>query len=333
MPNRSYSATNSYRYGFNGKENDNEVKGEGNEQDYGMRVYDPRLGRFLSIDPLSAKYPWYTPYQFAGNMPIKAVDLDGLEPYCPGFSTEILLAQSSGKEKEYLERKSNEGKATLAVLAVATDVFVTKGWITKTLLMSEGFGVLYHNKANSPEQTKERGREMLHAAQDIGGGNVLGEFVNAGRILINEAKVLYNFGSKALGEMGEEAMAQQFGTIKPKGKGSSLSTSEGIRKPDGIPAGTTINSTDKLYEAKVGFQNYSGDITNEVAKDAELLASKQVNEVTWVFYRSPSTGKVGASDALLEELKKAGIKTVVAGDIPQDILGKYVQKYKPSVKN
>jgi hypothetical protein len=35
-----------YRYGFNGKENDNKVKGEGNQQDYGMRVYDPRLGRF-----------------------------------------------------------------------------------------------------------------------------------------------------------------------------------------------------------------------------------------------------------------------------------------------
>jgi hypothetical protein len=40
MPNRSYSAQTSYRFGFNGKENDNEVKGEGNEQDYGMRIYD-----------------------------------------------------------------------------------------------------------------------------------------------------------------------------------------------------------------------------------------------------------------------------------------------------
>src|SRR4249919_2797107 len=36
-----------YRYGFNGKENDNEVKGQGDQQDYGMRIYDSRLGRFL----------------------------------------------------------------------------------------------------------------------------------------------------------------------------------------------------------------------------------------------------------------------------------------------
>ena len=69
------------RYGFNGKENDNEVKGQGNQQDYGMRIYDPRLGRFLSEDPLTKDYPWYTPYQFAGNKPIWAVDLDGKEEF------------------------------------------------------------------------------------------------------------------------------------------------------------------------------------------------------------------------------------------------------------
>ncbi len=76
----SLVATSGYRYGFNGKENDNEVKGEGNQQDYGMRVYDPRIGKFLSVDPLTKDYPFYTPYQFAGNMPIKFIDLDGLEP-------------------------------------------------------------------------------------------------------------------------------------------------------------------------------------------------------------------------------------------------------------
>ncbi|MFY0256321.1 RHS repeat domain-containing protein, partial [Chitinophaga sp. 30R24] len=68
-----------YRYGFNGKENDNEVKGEGNQQDYGMRVYDPRIGKFLSVDPLSPEYPELTPYQFASNRPIDAVDIDGAE--------------------------------------------------------------------------------------------------------------------------------------------------------------------------------------------------------------------------------------------------------------
>jgi len=80
MPGRTYSAPGgAYRYGFNGKENDNEVKGMGNQQDYGMRIYDPRLGRFLSVDPLTKGYPMLTPFQFASNRPIDGIDLDGLE--------------------------------------------------------------------------------------------------------------------------------------------------------------------------------------------------------------------------------------------------------------
>jgi RHS repeat-associated protein len=81
MSGRQYNAKTNYRYGFNGKENDNEVKGEGNQQDYGMRIYDTRVGRFLSVDPLTNSYPGWSPYPFAMNSPISGVDLDGLEYY------------------------------------------------------------------------------------------------------------------------------------------------------------------------------------------------------------------------------------------------------------
>ena len=82
MPGRKYSVANTkYRYGFNGKGNDNDVKGEGNQQDYGLRIYDPRLGRFLSVDPITKNYPMLSPYQFASNTPIQAIDLDGLEAF------------------------------------------------------------------------------------------------------------------------------------------------------------------------------------------------------------------------------------------------------------
>ena len=75
------SNNKSYTFGFNGKMNDNEVKGGvGNQQDYGLRIYDPRVGRFLSVDPLVESFPWYTPYQSTGNNPINYIDLDGAEP-------------------------------------------------------------------------------------------------------------------------------------------------------------------------------------------------------------------------------------------------------------
>jgi len=80
MPGRKYTAGSSYRYGFKGKENDNDVKNvEGGQQDYGMRIYDPRVGKFLSMDPLTKEYPHYTPYSFAGNKPIRYNDRDGEE--------------------------------------------------------------------------------------------------------------------------------------------------------------------------------------------------------------------------------------------------------------
>ena len=88
MPGRKFSAGSTYRYGFNGKENDNEVKGEGNQQDYGFRIYDPRLGKFLSTDPITDEYPELTPYQFASNTPIWAIDLDGLEGFVPTGSAQ-----------------------------------------------------------------------------------------------------------------------------------------------------------------------------------------------------------------------------------------------------
>jgi RHS repeat-associated protein len=76
-----------YRYGFNDKENDADVKGDGDQIDYGMRIYDPRLGRFLSVDPLQKRFAFYSTYQYSGNTPIQAIDLDGLEPtgYSPAY--------------------------------------------------------------------------------------------------------------------------------------------------------------------------------------------------------------------------------------------------------
>ena len=56
------------------------MKGEGNQLDFGARVYDPRIGRFFSKDPLEANYPWQSTYVFAGNNPIKLVDVEGKGP-------------------------------------------------------------------------------------------------------------------------------------------------------------------------------------------------------------------------------------------------------------
>jgi len=50
-----------------------------NWYDYGFRNYDPQIGRFMQLDPLTDSYPFLTPYQYASNDPITNIDIDGLE--------------------------------------------------------------------------------------------------------------------------------------------------------------------------------------------------------------------------------------------------------------
>jgi RHS repeat-associated protein len=78
VPSR-HGKSEDYRYGFQGQEMDDELKGEGNSLNYTYRMHDPRVGRFFAVDPLTKKYPWYTPYSFSGNKVIQFVELEGLE--------------------------------------------------------------------------------------------------------------------------------------------------------------------------------------------------------------------------------------------------------------
>jgi len=68
-----------YRFEFGGHEKDDEVKGQGNSLDFGARIYDSRLGRWLSTDPLQEKYIGLSPFNFCANNPILYLDEDGMK--------------------------------------------------------------------------------------------------------------------------------------------------------------------------------------------------------------------------------------------------------------
>ncbi|PHR44316.1 MAG: hypothetical protein COA32_14985 [Fluviicola sp.] len=76
MPGRSGS-TPDYRYGFNGMEKDDEVKGEGNSYTTEFRQYDPRIMRWTSRDPMFANFPWQSPYVGFDNNPVVFNDPKG----------------------------------------------------------------------------------------------------------------------------------------------------------------------------------------------------------------------------------------------------------------
>src|SRR6476661_4231520 len=88
-----------YRYGFNGKEMDNNSELGLATYDYGFRIYNPGIVKFLSEDPLTKDYPELTPYQFASNRPIDGIDLDGKEfvrAPIPSNTTLIVVPTTAG---------------------------------------------------------------------------------------------------------------------------------------------------------------------------------------------------------------------------------------------
>ena len=77
MPGRN-SNPDQYRYGFNGKRKDPEMYNvSGSSYDFDARLYNSRLGRFMSTDPHQQKYAMHSPYSFCFNNSIIFVDNDG----------------------------------------------------------------------------------------------------------------------------------------------------------------------------------------------------------------------------------------------------------------
>ncbi|GAA0876016.1 hypothetical protein GCM10009118_24260 [Wandonia haliotis] len=87
-----------YRYGFQGQEKDDEVKGEGKSINYKYRMHDPRVGRFFALDPLAPKYPHNSPYAFSENRLIDGVELEGLEVTLVGKNVTGVVGLSGSVE-------------------------------------------------------------------------------------------------------------------------------------------------------------------------------------------------------------------------------------------
>jgi RHS repeat-associated protein len=77
---RRHGSLESYKYGFQGQEKDDEIKGEGNSLDFGARMFDSRIGRFFTKDPKWREYVFQSVYAYALNNPIRFIDLFGEGP-------------------------------------------------------------------------------------------------------------------------------------------------------------------------------------------------------------------------------------------------------------
>jgi RHS repeat-associated protein len=114
-------------YKFNGKELNHKEFSDGTGLDwysYGMREYDPQIGRFFRVDPITDKFYELTPYQYASDNPIRNKDIDGLEGYDANLERWIEeLGQGKITKEQYQLRIKSAAVGGLAGLALVGIVY------------------------------------------------------------------------------------------------------------------------------------------------------------------------------------------------------------------
>ena len=239
VPNR-HDNSGEYRYGFQGQEKDDEVKGEGNSLNYTFRMHDPRVGRFFARDPLESKYPELSPYQFSSNTPIMAIELEGLETAFEHqldkkFASSAYINMTNKERIEDIKAQATAGVLTLTFLV---DVFGTKGRLTSAIV---GGGLL-----ESINET-ERGHE---AAAKGNYGEAHRRYFNAG----NANKLIFFEG---------------IGTIASKGVGKLISIATKLNR-----SGSKLVSTAMLekYSSSPTYGSPSGTFISTPKEIDALLA-------------------------------------------------------------
>jgi RHS repeat-associated protein len=164
-----------YRYGFQGQERDDEMKGIGNSWNFKYRMYDPRLARFFAVDPLFKDYPHNSTYAFSENDIIRAIELEGAEKKIiihvvnEDGSTQItVIKPTNGKSFNFENEKGEplviDQTSTLVIYrnygTVVTDLEYEEDYHER----KEKFGM-----TNAEKQAEESGTKSTQSTEADGG--------------------------------------------------------------------------------------------------------------------------------------------------------------------
>ncbi|GGH18357.1 hypothetical protein GCM10007352_29020 [Mucilaginibacter phyllosphaerae] len=303
QPGRSFAANSNYRYGFNGKENDNDVgKGIGNQQDYGMRIYDGRLGRFLSVDPITAQYPELTPYQFASNRPIDGIDQDGLE-----YASSMTKAFSDGAQKgeDPLKAVQQSAKTTYKfigslIYGAAAVVFAPFNGISEAH---------YANNSKTPEQrayhNSEANKYFKETAFNIVTAELGGElFGKLGKALSKQSTPFVTIGRFSI----ESGIKFSESEVRAGAYMQSLGYDVTLRKPVGIRA-VDGQTSDLVINGNINYDVYT-PTTSNVSRMVKAIANKNNQATGIVVDLSKSSATAADLENILQRVRGTGAKNI-----------------------
>ncbi len=315
MPGRNWTAATAtgYRFGFNGQLKDDEIMGNTNSYDFGARIYNSRLGRWFTVDPMQQKYTSITPYSFGTNCPIIQIDPDGKDIVYANTETEIMLGELYKNGSETVKAKIDALKASTVIYNF--NFYATEDEIkeaTKTLSSGQAaLGVTLYDfeessKTNSDQVDVLVGKESNNTS---GYDNRL--------IAINEIGSAYDFeiGNVGYGQgpdgtkftLGNDA-SDEYGQAKDCIEYSETNL---IKFPDTSPyigLKNIINNTKdptlqsneaKINQAKLIFENGLGYVFDQYSTPSEDLKNKSANPIykgsQYVYRQQETTTKDGTT--------------------------------------
>lgn len=312
-----------YRYGFQGQEKDNEVKGLGNAINYKYRMHDPRIGRFLSLDPLAPEYPYNSPYAFSENRVIDGVELEGLEWERVIGALKILGGGLEAAGGAFIAGSTGWTGVggigggcvflhgcDVAASGVAQLIYGENQRSFTSQGMSSGLEAAGVEPGTAVELA-EMGDAWISMASGglytwakLRAPTTTDVLADVSRSYRGAGPFPRSYTANQLGVMGEtqQAITYSGGRIAPAAQRTfTTSTEYGSRVYDNVVGGIG-------YEAKVGYKTlYSGSgnstVLAQLEKDADLLRSGDIKKVVWTFFESPQTGRSGASQGILDMIE------------------------------
>jgi len=192
-PQGSGGLYNSYRYGFNGQEMDNEIQGEGNTYTAEFWEYDSRLGRRWNCDPVFREF--ISPYACFSNNPVLRIDVNG--------DSDTTVTEAGGGYSLTLNNEAN----TLEFYT--SSQYVIKGTNTKAPVQAGQLRSITNalGKFSAKWTTNESGNPVL-AGYKNDKNQTLDEAVKAMNEVLSSWKYkLYQFGSSLLNEREKNPLA------------------------------------------------------------------------------------------------------------------------------